>query len=66
MLGLLTVERRPDLFEKVLFRGMCTDCPESEKRSIEFVLERMRLFNCSESQRNRVSSLGTFQLYKHP
>jgi pimeloyl-ACP methyl ester carboxylesterase len=58
MLGLYVVNRRPDLFKKVLFRGQCSNGPVSERLGMEFIKKRLQIFQFSEDKINEIISRG--------
>lgn len=58
MLGMMVIHRRPDLFQKALFRGMCTNSSYSEKSGMKFVLDRMTMFKVPPNVISKVSDLG--------
>jgi pimeloyl-ACP methyl ester carboxylesterase len=65
VLGLLVVRRRPDLFEKMLFRGMCTVSEKSERMSMEFVLKRIAEMKFSQENLSDVNALGNNYSYSY-
>ena len=56
MLALEIVKQRPDLFLKVLLRGVVTNSPKSEQNGMEFIQNRMKYFHYSDRERNYVST----------
>ena len=58
MLGLLVAKRRPELFEQLLFRGMCTSSEQSERIGMNFVLKRMAEMSFTQEAIAKVAALG--------
>ena len=59
MLATYAVQQRPDLYRKVILRGVVSDCPQSEILSNQFIESRMKYYQYSEDTiRTTINAIG--------